>query len=220
MVPVCPVAISRLPRRGGATGRTVSAVTLDNPSSTLFRCIRDVAEYADTEGWDQPPQLFALVPTADLVAAEPSLEEQLTDGAALTPIAQEPLPDDLRSDSMALDEFLATTSWPAAVQGVVLVQQIVVLPPAAEQTLDDAIAPLLADRDAADRAGRDAAQSHPERRDARLYAGALRDGVTLCLLQLRPDEDDAFPEMDLRTAPNLAPNLVEALRHTLENEPD
>ncbi|MDN2499363.1 hypothetical protein FHY52_22185, partial [Nocardia nova] len=105
-----------------------------------------MAEFADTEGWDQPPQLFALVPTADLVAAEPTLEDQLDNGAALTPIAQEPLPDDLSGDSMALDEFLATTSWPPAVEGVVLVQQIVVLPPTAERTLDEAIAPLLADR--------------------------------------------------------------------------
>lgn len=215
MAPVC-----RGGDAGARGGRTVSAVTVDNPSSALYRCIRDVAEFADTEGWDQPPQLFALVPTADLVAAEPTLEDQLDDGAALTPIAQEPLPDDLSGDSMALDEFLATTSWPPAVEGVVLVQQIVVLPPNAEHTLDEAIAPLLADRDAADRAGRDAAQTHPERRDARLYAGVLRDGVSLCLLQLRPEEDEAFPDLDLRTAPNLAPNLIEALRHTLENEPD
>ncbi|WP_374726753.1 PPA1309 family protein [Nocardia kruczakiae] len=215
MAPVC-----RGGDAGARGGRTVSAVTVDNPSSALYHCIRDVAEFADTEGWDQPPQLFALVPTADLVAAEPTLEDQLDDGAALTPIAQEPLPDDLSGDSMALDEFLATTSWPPAVEGVVLVQQIVVLPPNAEHTLDEAIAPLLADRDAADRAGRDAAQTHPERRDARLYAGVLRDGVSLCLLQLRPEEDEAFPDLDLRTAPNLAPNLIDALRHTLENEPD
>jgi len=215
MAPVC-----RGGEAGARRGRTVSAVTVDNPSSALYRCIRDVAEFADTEGWDQPPQLFALVPTADLVAAEPTLEEQLDDEAALTPIAQEPLPDDLSGNSIALDEFLATTSWPPAVEGVVLVQQIVVLPPTAEHALDEAIAPLLADRDAADRAGRDAAQTHPERRDARLYAGVLRDGVSLCLLQLRPEEDEAFPDLDLRTAPNLAPNLIDALRHTLENEPD
>ncbi|MBF6174728.1 hypothetical protein IU476_24955 [Nocardia blacklockiae] len=197
-------------------------MTLVNPSTALYRCIREVAEYADGEGWDRPPQLFALVPTADLVAAEPTLEDQLADGAELTPIAQEPLPDDLRGDQMALDEFLATTSWPPAVAGCVLVQQIVVLPPSAEQTLDDAIAPLLADRDAADRAGRDAAVTHPGRRDARLFVGALRDGVSLSLLQVRPDEDedDPFADLDLRTAPNLATNLVEALRHTLENEPE
>lgn len=200
----------------------MSAVTIVNPSTALYRCIREVAEYADGEGWDRPPQLFALVPTADLVAAEPTLEDQLADGAELTPIAQEPLPDDLRGDAMALDEFLATTSWPPAVAGCVLVQQIVVLPPDAEQTLDEAIAPLLADRDAADRAAREAAVTHPGRRDARLFVGILRDGVALSLLQIRPDEDedDPFGDLDLRTAPNLAPNLVEALRHTLENEPE
>ncbi|MFI5777690.1 PPA1309 family protein [Nocardia sp. NPDC051570] len=197
-------------------------MTLDNPASALYRCIRDVAEFADAEGWDRPPQMFALVPTVDLVAAEPTLQDELDDGAELTPIAQEPFPEDIGGGSPALDEFLATTSWPPAVRGCVLVQQIVVLPPDAEQTLDDAIAPLLADRDAADAAARDAAVTHPGRRDARLYAGVLRDGVSLCLLQIRPDEDEADPfgGIDLRTAPNLAPNLVEALRNTLENEPD
>ncbi|MGY2060825.1 PPA1309 family protein [Nocardia gipuzkoensis] len=197
-------------------------MTVDNPASALYRCIREVAEFADAEGWDRPPQMFALVPTADLVAAEPTLQDELDDGAELTPIAQEPFPEDIDGGSPALDEFLATTSWPPAVQGCVLVQQIVVLPPDAEQTLDDAIAPLLADRDAADRAARDAAVTHPGRRDARLFAGVLRDGVSLCLLQIRPeaDEEDPFGDIDLRTAPNLAPNLVEALRHTLENEPD
>ncbi|WP_319945554.1 PPA1309 family protein [Nocardia macrotermitis] len=196
-------------------------MTVDNPASALYRCIREVAEFADAEGWDRPPQMFALVPTADLVAAEPALQDQLDDGAELTPIAQEPLPDDVTGE-LALDEFLATTSWPEAVRGCVLVQQIVVLPPDAEQTLDDAIAPLLADRDAADRAARDAAITHPGRRDARLFAGVLREGVSLCLLQVRPDEDDEDDlfgnDIDLRTAPNLAPNLIEALAHTLENE--
>jgi hypothetical protein len=198
-------------------------VTVDNPASALYRCIREVAEFADAEGWDRPPQMFALVPTADLVAAEPALQDQLDDGAELTPIAQEPFPDDVAGE-LALDEFLATTSWPETVRGCVLVQEIVVLPPDAEQTLDDAIEPLLADPDAADRAARDAAISHPGRRDARLFAGVLRDGVSLSLLQIRPEEDeedDLFgTDLDLRTAPNLAPNLLDALAHTLENDPE
>lgn len=198
-------------------------MTVDNPASALYRCIREVAEFADAEGWDRPPQMFALVPTADLVAAEPALQDQLDDGAELTPIAQEPFPDDVAGE-LALDEFLATTSWPETVRGCVLVQEIVVLPPDAEQTLDDAIEPLLADPDAADRAARDAAISHPGRRDARLFAGVLRDGVSLSLLQIRPEEDeedDLFgTDLDLRTAPNLAPNLLDALAHTLENDPE
>ncbi|MEU0546107.1 PPA1309 family protein [Nocardia sp. NPDC005978] len=192
-------------------------------ASALYRCIREIAEYADGEGWDRPPQMFALVPTADLVAAEPALLDQLDAEGALTPIAQDPFPEDISGDHpRALDEFLGTTSWPMAVEGCVLVQQIVVLPPAAEQTLDDAIAPLLADPDAADDAGRRAAVAHPGRRDARLYAGVLRDGTSLSLLQVRPaeDEEDPFGDLDLRTAPNLAPNLIEALKQTLENEPE
>ncbi|GAB3208768.1 PPA1309 family protein [Nocardia tengchongensis] len=194
-------------------------------ASALYRCIREVAEYVDGEGWDRPPQMFALVPTADLVAAEPALLDQLDEKDALTPIAQEPFPEDImgEADAMALDEFLGTTSWPASVEGCVLVQQIVVLPPTAEQSLDEAIAPLLADRDAADQAGRQAALTHAERRDARLFVGVLRDGTSLSLLQVRPGEDedeDPFGDLELRTAPNLAPNLVEALRHTLENDPD
>src|SRR5690606_18456769 len=93
--------------------------------------------------------MFALVPTEDLVAAEPSLLDELDRGNELTPIAQEPLPEDITGGSMALDEFLATTTWPEAVRGCVLVQEIVVLPPDAESTLDDALGPLLADHEAA-----------------------------------------------------------------------
>ncbi|MFE7747184.1 PPA1309 family protein [Nocardia sp. NPDC057455] len=183
----------------------------------LARSVREVAEFVDGEGWGRPPQMFALVPTAELVAAQPELEDQLDEGDELTPVAQEAFPDDITGGSIALDEFLATTSWPPAVRGCVLVQEIVVLPPDAESTLDDALAPLLADHDAADAAARAAAEAHPERREARLFAAVLRGGASLCLLQLRPEDDaDDFGDLDLRTYPNLAPNLVEALHHTLD----
>jgi len=184
----------------------------------LSRAVREVAEFADGEGWGRPPQMFALVPTEDLVAAEPSLLDELDRGNELTPIAQEPLPEDITGGSMALDEFLATTTWPEAVRGCVLVQEIVVLPPDAESTLDDALGPLLADHEAADAAGRAAALEHPGRREARLFAAVLRGGVSLALLQLRPDaDDDEFGDLDLRTYPNLASNVLEALHHTLDD---
>ncbi|WP_227996198.1 PPA1309 family protein [Nocardia australiensis] len=186
----------------------------------LSRCVREVAEFVDAEGWGNPPQMFALVPTADLVAAEPSLIDQLDEGNELTPIAQESFPEDVTGGSMALDEFLATTTWPDAVQGCVLVQEIVVLPPDAESTLDDALAPLLADHDAADAAARAAAEAHPERREARLFAAVLRAGTSLALLQVRPEDDaDEFGDLDLRTYPNLAPNVIDALHHTFESDP-
>lgn len=187
----------------------------------LARTVREVAEFVDAQGWDQPPQMFALVSTADLAAAEPGLLDQL-DSTELTPVAQEPFPDDVEGGSSALEEFLATTSWPPAVEGCVLAQQIVVLPPDAESDLDNALAPLLADRDAADQAAREAAEAHPNRREGRLFAGVLRSGAAVSLLQLRPDaeDDDPFGSLELLTYPDLAPNIIEALRHTLENEPD
>lgn len=187
----------------------------------LARSVHEVAEFVDAEDWGRAPQMFALVRTADLVAAEPALIDQVDTADELTPVAQDPLPDEVAAGTMPLDEFLATTSWPPAVAGCVLVQEIVVLPPDAEDDLDEALTPLLADADAADAAGRAAARAHPGRRDARLFAAALRTGDSLCLLQLRPEddaEDDA--DLDLRTYPNLAPNLVEALRHTLEESAD
>ncbi|WP_433711247.1 PPA1309 family protein [Nocardia sp. CA-084685] len=183
----------------------------------LARSVREVAEFVDAEGWGRPPQMFALVPTVDLVAAEPGLLDQLDQGSELTPIAQESFPADITGGSMALDEFLATTSWPDAVSGCVLVQEIVVLPPDAETTLDDALTPLLADHEAADAAARAAAETHPGRRTARLFAAVLRTGADLCLLQVKPEDDvDDFGDLDLRTYPNLAPNLIEALHHTME----
>jgi len=193
-------------------------VSADLPAEVvLAHSVREVAEFVDEHGWGAAPQMFALVPTADLVEAEPDLADQVDETDELTPVAQDPLPE-LEG---GLDEILATTTWPPAVAGCVLVQEIVVLPPDAENDLDEALTPLLADNEAADAAGRAAAQAHPQRRDARLFAAALRTGTTLCLLQLRPedtgsDDEPENGELDLRTHPDLAPNLVEALRQTLE----
>ncbi|KAA0024051.1 PPA1309 family protein [Antrihabitans cavernicola] len=188
---------------------------------SLARCVQEVAEFVDARGWDQPPHMYALVPTAVLAAAEPGLIDQL-DGNDFTPIEQERLPADVDGGSSALDEFLATTSWPESVSGCILVQEIVVLPPDAESDLDDALAPLLSDRDAADMAARAAAQAHPGRRDGRLFVGVLRTGESLALLQLRPleDNDDPFADLELLTYPDLAPNVVDALISTFDAEPD
>ncbi|SDD80087.1 PPA1309 family protein [Rhodococcus tukisamuensis] len=191
----------------------------DLSPDALPRCVREVADFADAGGWGRPPQMFALVPTAVLAAAEPELHDQLEDGAELTPIEQEPFPDDVGGGSPALDEFLATTSWPDGVVGCVLVQEIVVLPPTAESDLDHAVAPVLTDEHAADEIARATAQAHPERRAARLIAAVLRDGPSACVLQLMPeDDDDAEPE--LVTYDDLAPNLVHALYATFDASDD
>lgn len=152
-------------------------------------------------GWDQPPALFALVPTT-LVAADPSGAAMLDLPAgavippdSLTPVAQDALPD------QPLDEALAAIEWPPAVAGCALSQEIVILPPGAEDELSDS--------DAVSEAA-----THPDRREARLVVSVLRDGAMATVLRIRamsPGERD-----DIAFGADLAPNLTAALRATLD----
>lgn len=156
----------------------------------LAAAVAEVEEFAGTAGWDRPPSLFALVRTAELAAAEPSLVPELGI-AEFTPIAQDPLPD------TDLERALAQVSWPSAVSGCVLVQEIVVLPPSARAGLSEETA---------------AAQAaeHPERTEARLVAGVHRDGRRACLLRIRGTDPNGEPWPVLRGA-ELAPNLLDSL---------
>ena len=158
----------------------------------LAVAVAEVEEFAGSAGWDQPPAMFALVVTSDLLAAQPELAPSL--GAAVyTPIAQEALPEGELADA------LAQISWPDEVAGCVLVQEIVVLPPDAAEVLSDDPA------EAAEQAAR-----HPGRVEARLVAGVLRDAVGgACLMRTRGENEDA----PLRGG-DLAPNLLEMLRLT------
>jgi hypothetical protein len=59
------------------------------------------------------------------------------------------------------------------------------------------------------------AAEHPQRREARLVAGVLRDGTAACVLRLRGDTE--HPD-EIVEHPELAPNLVDALRETLRGD--
>jgi hypothetical protein len=165
----------------------------------LSAVAREVEDFVSSAGWDQPPQLFALVPTEELVEAQPDLAGQVDAGSALTPVAQDSLPND------DLAEALAGIMWPDAVHGCAVAQEIVVLPPAAEETL-----PAGEESGDTDVLRRIAAE-HPFRREARLVAAVLRDGTAVCVLRIRGTEGaDEIVEH-----PELAPNLTDALLDTL-----
>ncbi|HEY3261496.1 MAG TPA: PPA1309 family protein [Pseudonocardiaceae bacterium] len=176
-------------------------------AAALPEVAREIEEFVAAGGWDQPVQLFALVPTAALLAAEPAMAGQLDAAVPLTPIAQEPLAEP------ELDVALAGIAWPDEVSGCAVVQEIVVLPPSAE-------AELTANEGAGDNAAestRDSAvlarlaAAHPARREARMVAAVLRDGPGACVLRLRGDEDVLEEVVE---HPDLAPNLLDALRQT------
>jgi hypothetical protein len=159
----------------------------------------DTERHVGSAGWDQPPRLFALVPTADLLTREPQLAAGLTVSdqieGALTAIEQEDLPD---TDS--IESLLGQIAWPETVVGCAIVVERLVVPPEAERELPE-------DREAA------VAElaEHPDRRDVRLLAAATRDGSSICLLRQREhDSDDR-----VATGSDIAPGLVAALRATL-----
>jgi hypothetical protein len=171
---------------------------------TVATLAREVEEFVATGGWEQPPQLFALVPTADLLRQQPELADQLDTGSALTPVAQEGLPEG------DLGDALAQIAWPEAVHGCALAQEIVVLPPDAESEV--VAAGKMGDVERLQRAAAD----HPMRTEARLVAAVVRDGGAACVLRLRGVSKSEGESVDeIVEHPELAPNLVEALRQTL-----
>jgi hypothetical protein len=176
-------------------------------SSALPTAAREVEDFLSESGWDQPPQLFALVPTAQLLQAEPGLATRLAVAEGLTPVAQDPLTD------ADVAEKLAEICWPDGVTGCALAQEIVVLPPAAEAELDQAVAGASGSPDDLDRVAVRVAQRHPDRWDARLVVAVLRAGGHCCLLRVRGTGDQ--PD-ELVEHPDLAPNMVNALLRTLD----
>jgi hypothetical protein len=165
----------------------------------------EIEAYVAASGWDQPPRLFALVPTAELLAQEPQLAGQVGPAAAaadpghLTPVEQEHLPG-----HATLADLLAGIGWPGGVLGAALAVERVMLPPTAESAVP-------AD---ATEALRFAAE-HPQRQEVRLAVAALRDGSRECALRFRAhDRDDA-----VLSGPDLVPGLADALAGTLAGVP-
>ncbi|AWB94185.1 hypothetical protein C3E78_13520 [Aeromicrobium chenweiae] len=164
------------------------------PDSPLRQAALEVESHVGSQGWDQPPRLFALVPTADLIAAEPGLADQLSDDPdSITPIEQE-LPE-----GRELEDLLTEIEWPDAVTGCAAVIERIMLPPEAEESLPD-------DPDAIV----EAAINHPDRREVRLVAAVMRDGRSHSAVRAK-DPADA----ELLEGPDLVPGLIEHLRSTL-----
>lgn len=159
----------------------------------------EIESHVGAAGWGQRPTVFALVRAARFGTDEPETAAQLGIDAALgdafVPIEQEPLPDG------PLDEALAQIAWPDSVAGCALSQEIVILPPSADEEVPDGPQSLAA------------AANHPDRREARLVVAVLREGLTAAVLRLRGTDGSA--DSELLTGADLAPNLADALLATL-----
>lgn len=170
-------------------------------STRLDRLTLDLERHASAAGWDQPPHLYALVETADLLRREPQLAEQLglTGGepGAVTPVDQGDLPE-----HASLDELLAGIAWPPEVLGAAITVERLMVPPAVEASMPQD------EGEALRWLG-----EHPERQEVRLVVAVLRDGSRSAALRMRAHDD----ETSVLTGTDLVPGLADALSDTLRD---
>jgi hypothetical protein len=191
--------------RDDTTGGSAPVPPADPRQAALQQTVRELERHVASGGWDGPVRLFALIRTAGAIDRDPALAERLPadvvrearlDTEHLTAVEQEGLPE-----AENLEHLLGQIRWPDTVDGAAVVVERIVVPPEAEAGLPDnpdaAQAALLADH---------------RRRDLRLVAGVLRNGVQACAIRSRDhDSDDR-----VAVGPDLVPNLVTALATTLD----
>jgi len=161
----------------------------------LDTVVTEIERHLDAQGWGQPPRLYALVRTRDLVAAQPHLAETLAgaDPEAFTPVEQ----DQIESN---VDELLPRIAWPEDVPGCALAHEIVMVPDEVADACPDGMDPA------------EWAVAHPAHRDLRAVAAVLRTGEAAATLRVRGV--DGEPD-EVVVDPSVVPNMVSALRETM-----
>jgi hypothetical protein len=175
-----------------------------SPADALSRAVIEIERHVSSAGWDQPAQLFALVPTEELLRAEPQLAAELGAEDAtqpLTPVAQGELPGGMDDEHLA--DALARIEWPEGVSGCALAVERIVLPASVEAGLSDAES----DAELARLAGSD-----PRRHEVRMVAAVLREGDRFGAVRLRTHDEDSA----VLTGTDLVPTLCEVLSLTFE----
>ncbi|GAB3703649.1 PPA1309 family protein [Nocardiopsis oceani] len=166
--------------------------------SNIREAVMDLERHAAEQGWDRPLGLYALVPTSELLAAEPALAGMLgidspADPDELTPVEQEALPKDV-----PLEEALGRILWPEGVAGCALVMERLVV-----KGSDETLA-----------AGEDPTATGKETEEIRMVAAVLRDGSRHCAMRMRSHD----AESEVLNGPDLIPALTSALALTLDLE--
>lgn len=179
-------------------GATPGHERADLPPADLLQVAQETEQHVAADGWDQRQRVFALVPTADLVAAEPSLAEALAGAGRYSSIEQE-LPE-----GVELEEYLGRLAWPRSVTGCALAVERLRAAPAAEgQTADEP-------DDTASGDGAD--DTAPGTEPVRLLVVATREGERFTLVRFAAhDSDDA-----VAVGAEVGTDLQAALATTLE----
>jgi hypothetical protein len=128
--------------------------------SALHTFLVELGARVATDGWDQPPRLFALVAPAGV-------------SSPVMPWVAHETPFDAAD---GLDDALERIRWDDAVAGCALVLEVLTLPSTTETDLPE-------DRVAAQRFAAD----HPDRAELRVVVGVLRDGTRDSTVRLRDE---------------------------------
>lgn len=164
----------------------------------LVAALMEIERHIAGVGWDQPARLFALVPTEDLISAEPQLAEHLTGGRDPQPGQLSAIEQDGFTAGADLAETLARIAWPDTVAGVALTLERFFLPGSADAELPS------------DAAATDSVRNHPDRQEIRVVVGVLRDGGAHGVARIRSHPDELLAGADL------VPGLAAALARTLD----
>lgn len=170
-------------------------------STQLTRLVVDIERHVAAQGWDQPPRLYALVETADLLRREPQLAGQLglvsDSPGELTSIEQDELPE-----HASLEALLRGLAWPPEVLGTAMALERLMVPPGVEEQLPANEAEAL-----------HWLAEHPQRQEVRLVVAVLRDGSRAAAVRMRSHDD----EMSVLSGSDLVPGLADALGETLRD---
>lgn len=187
---------------GDRDAHSHASQTDDNvEAERLSAALVEIEHFVAGFGWDQPSRLFALVPTAELLEAEPTLRDQLVVNTPdqLSSVEQ----DDFHPGSDLL-EGLATIGWPDSVAGAAITTERTFLPADIEDEIPDD--PQLAAEFVA---------GHPRHEEIRVVIGVMRNGIHYGVARLASNPDD------LLAGDELVPALSNALARTFhweENE--
>lgn len=164
----------------------------------LIAALMEIERHVGHGGWDQPARLFALVPTAELLAAEPALADQLARPQEQPSDALSSIEQDGFNAGTDVVDALAGIGWPSGVFGCAVAMERLFVPPEVEDDLPE------------DQAEAETfVAHHPQRQDVRVVVGVTREGAQygVARLKTRPEE--------LLAASDLVPGLGEVLSHTL-----
>jgi hypothetical protein len=171
------------------------------------RVVMEIEKHVSTSGWDGPDRVFALVRTASALARDPGLTDRLppeavfgaeADPEHLTAVEQ---PSDELPRADTLTGVLGKMAWPETVDGAAVVFERTTVPPEFD-------AELPADPQAA----MTWAQNHPQRRELRIAAAALRSGEHAGAIRARDHDDDH----DVIANTDLVPEVEAAIAETLK----